>query len=529
MEVRKALIVAALAATLAVSSRAGGESFVDDDCDGIDDALEQFLAEKFAPVVYLEPGESNYPANVGWILQRSSLWYYEDCWPDINELVLTTVGSQERLIGPPWVHPDSWGLGHPERHCGDPPHHRRISTIAEDPDGEGSTGYSDQSTFVLPDIAEAYRIGSLDPREWVTYFHAYPTSERGVMIQYWHAFSYNDFTIGDHGGDWDATIHVQLDNNLDLKGAWFSRHRDDHPGTFKSVTELTLYQGTHILMAIDGGGHAAFASPQDWCDYNTGGSHMGTIVWGDNPDNPSQLHRVPGGLGFCDPRDSSDVAGGTVWKTWTSGDVRQAGSVEHAINPNPSRHGGLINMGEYNPCTSSTCQGTRQASTLLAGQFHPLNGQVFIRYSGRWGSIGIISSGPRGPVFQGFDGSTYTAWYNQASNMPLNPKLVLDEANGAILWYLEGEICDRRLGPLCSTKIPYLVSSTVTVPAGEILTVCPGITVRFVSGGKIKANGILNADGRTGTIKSVSNEEMTKGMKIASQFVLKNGGEFKIH
>src|SRR5260370_27598066 len=46
---------------------------VDNDHDGIDDALEQLLAELYAPVIYIEPGGSNYPVNVNWILQRGYL------------------------------------------------------------------------------------------------------------------------------------------------------------------------------------------------------------------------------------------------------------------------------------------------------------------------------------------------------------------------------------------------------------------------------------------------------------------------
>src|SRR5262245_2632654 len=51
----------------------------DDDHDGINEALEQKLAERFAPVIYIEPDESNYPVNVDWFLDRARLQYHEDC------------------------------------------------------------------------------------------------------------------------------------------------------------------------------------------------------------------------------------------------------------------------------------------------------------------------------------------------------------------------------------------------------------------------------------------------------------------
>lgn len=315
------------------------------------------------------------------------------------------------------------------RHCGDPPHHRRITTIARDPDGE-TTGYSDQTTFYLPDLEGDDRIGSLDPTDWVTYFHVYPSQYGGVMIQYWHTFAYNDFggVWDDHGGDWDASIQVELLHDLNLDGVWFSRHANDHPGIFFPATRVRLFEGTHPVIAIDGGGHAAYRSPGDWatCHCTVGSGitgPIGSIVWtrdSDPFDDPSSLRRVIhicGPLG-CDPFLGEDASGGTVWKTWTGGDVRQAGVVEHAIVQNPSPHGALLNMGEYNPCTPVTCQGTRQASTLLAGQFVPLNDQIWIQYEGRWGSIGHINSGPRGPVFQGFDNDVYTSWYNNGANSP---------------------------------------------------------------------------------------------------------------
>ena len=151
------------------------------------------------------------------------------------------LGTQENLIGEqPWTHGTSWGNGHPNAHCGqdDDLPHRQISTTAEDPDGKfeaggASTGYSDQQTFVLPDLADEDHVGSTDPRDWKTYFHAYPTSDGGAMVQYWHLFAYNALAvgaIGNHGGDWDASIQVQLGPDLKPQQIWFSRHSHDHPG-----------------------------------------------------------------------------------------------------------------------------------------------------------------------------------------------------------------------------------------------------------------------------------------------------------
>jgi hypothetical protein len=188
-------------------------------------------------------------------------------------------------------------------------------------------------------------------------------------------------------------------------------------------------------MTIDGGGHAAYASPDDFCNSQSlvGGTAVWPTGWWPNhpgtvdPTDPSNLRNIT-----CDPTGLEDNGlRGIVWETWDGGTVTSAGSLTNPLST-PSAHGGLVNLGEYNPCTPVTCNGSAQASKLLAGQFYPLNGQVFVRYEGRWGSLpngdfGFSATPPRGPVFQGFvdnhegNVSVYTAWYNQGADSPASP------------------------------------------------------------------------------------------------------------
>jgi len=427
---------------------------VDDDHDGIDDALEQLLAERYAPVIYIEPGESNYPVNVDWILQRGYLWYGEQgCTPDENERlpdISGTIGTQAQLLGPdgaagaPWIHPNSWGPNHHLTHCSSDDA-RPLATTEPMPEGFGDDQLWWIGNASGDDFNDSDRVGSLNPADWVTYFHAYPASDGGMIIQYWHTFAFNAFEgVDRHGGDWDASIQVRLGPDLQPIGVWFSRHNNDHPGDFRewpsqsSPPQLRLFGGTHPVITIDGGGHGAYSSPADWafCDCTTFSSvtgPVGNVVWtrdGDAFDDPTQLRKVnfaiveQGSPPVPVPVISlSAPSGGTVWKTWTDGDVLQAGPVDNAISPNPSPHGGLINVGEYNP--GSVC--CRQAAGLAEGQFYPLNDQIFIKYSGRWGTtnsgIGSLqaSDGPRGPVFQGFNGGIFRSWYNDASNFAADP------------------------------------------------------------------------------------------------------------
>jgi len=520
-----ALLAGAVAFGLAGAASVLAQPCVDADHDGLGDTLEQHLAETHAPVILLEPNESNYPCSVEWYLERAGLAFHEDCFPDEEEVLLGTVGAQAALIGPPWAHPDHFGPEHPERHCGDWPHHRRITTIEPDPEGEGETGFTDQMTFYLTSVADADRVGALDPRLWPTYFHAYPTADGGVMLQYWHVFTYNQFAgvFGSHDGDWDANLMVQLGPDLELVGAWYPRHTDEHPGPFFPLGSFPLYQGTHPVMSIDGGGHAAFATPEDWCAYNTGGSHMGTVVFGD-PDDPAGLRKVDGCFVFPIP---SDPVGGTVWKTWTSGDVRQVGEVEHAIGPNPSPHGGLINVGEYNPCTEATCRGMAQATSFLAGEFHPLNGQEFIRYSGRWGKTDITLKEPRGPVFQGPHDGVFTAWYNQGAQVPPYPLLLLGPGDDPHRG-LSGETYDGHGGPLAAGALDYLVCGDAVVPQDSELSVQAGASIGFLAGATFRASGLASVDGAGAAVRLAAAADGTRGAVVWSRLQLRNGGGIRL-
>lgn len=390
--------------------------FVDADKDGISDPIEQLLAERFAPIIFIHPDEPNYPVSVEWLLRRTRLRYFEDCGPDKLEDVpnASPVGSQENLLGLPWAHPDDWGAGHPTRHCGGAPEHRRITSIEPDPESFG-----DQTTFALRDVQGNDRLGSLDPADWVTYVHVYPNDTGGITLQYWHLFAYNSLeviVIGEHGGDWDGTVHVVLGPDLEPLRAVYPRHHEDKPGHVFDWGDLHLYKTTHPRVAIDAGGHGSFKDIQDRLAFVNARVPIagfpiqaGVVAWFDDPDNPGS------GAGR---RTGGNVTGrGTIWETWSGGRVRSIGDIGHpAIN---ATSGGLINVGEYDP-------GVGQAAGFLAGNHEPLplNNQRFIQYSGRWGDVGgTYNTGPRGPVFQGYDGANkrYTSWYFGASNDPAKP------------------------------------------------------------------------------------------------------------
>ena len=208
-------------------------SSVDGDRDGIPDILEQQLAEKFAPVLLFHPGEPNYPTNVNELLRQTSLDYHEQCAFGSRSI---HSNEDQRVVSSPLHQSDLLGHAREVPACSGNPAFARLVSDSNDPESPKYGGPQPNQMFYLTN--SAHEDGSLQDWNWVTYFHAYPTSDGGIMLQYWHLFAYNHFERGPpsifpfdrHGGDWDAEIQVQLDASLSVRAVWFSRHQHDAPG-----------------------------------------------------------------------------------------------------------------------------------------------------------------------------------------------------------------------------------------------------------------------------------------------------------
>ena len=260
------------------------------------------------------------------------------------------------------------------------------------------------------------------------------------MLQYWHLFSFNDYQHrfcfavckDQHGGDWDAQVQVQLNAELQPEGVWFSRHTADHPGNFVGAGAVHWLNQTHPIVTIDSGGHVAFASPEDFCadhQANIGPIHInpGDAVWADDA-SAANLHQIECNSNSPQAKQTWPLVGGTVWHTVSGGPVTQSTTwnTTPTVRLTGNVGGPLTLLGQYNPGTE-TC-GANCAGTA-SGVARPLNGQVFIQYSGFWGNPSLNGVGfpPRGPVFQGYLGSSdqYTSWYNQASSSFWQPSPAL--------------------------------------------------------------------------------------------------------
>jgi hypothetical protein len=218
---------------------------VDDDRDGIDDYVEQWLGERFAPIVYHGESERNFPASVDWFLSKTRMFTYDDaCEPDEKHEVPGPL-TQGRLTGRSF-----------RATC------QGTSTITSD----STRSRCKQATFFLSDLAKPDQAGLRNkPAEWVTYLHAYPNSLGGVTLQYWRFYAQDDDQrhliharvgpfemelIPGHGGDWEgAMVHL---NGLLLPA---SVDRLGH-ATIDAVA-VTWVQGQHPIIWSEEGGHTS--------------------------------------------------------------------------------------------------------------------------------------------------------------------------------------------------------------------------------------------------------------------------------
>ena len=213
----------------------------------------------------------------------------------------------------------------------------------------GTRSEGKHRTFYLHDVGDSSRVGSLDSRDWTTYHHTYLNNIGGVTIQYWRFYAYND-AINNHGGDWEG-IHLVLDANLQPARVGFLGHTSID---YKQPSELQ-WEGTHPRIYSEGGGHAS--RPIGSGIFAIGCYGEPSVI---DLNNPCTFIRQ---------------------ETWTNGQVRWCN------NP----HVGFCNNA-----------GTSAGPLLNVGaKIAPMNGQVFIQYSGIWGSPGLINqtSGYWGPAF----------------------------------------------------------------------------------------------------------------------------------
>jgi len=313
---------------------------VDNDGDGIDDGIENDLANTYAPVLYMPNlitrdqagsgvwGDWTWPANVEWYLPNVQMRFHHNNCPDhqiLNQgtITVSNVTTQRHQ-----------STGSFCLHSG--------TTYGSNGDGGWN---KDQTFFLQATNDDVTHPGVRDPSGWKVYTHVYRNNLGGYSIQYWFFYAYNDFISAyNHEADWEH-ITVQLDANQQKYSVTFAAHYS--PKTWPASQVLWYNNGTHPLVWVADGSHASYASEGE-CDsaYPEGTNES---CW----TNPDQR-----------------------WFTWSGGKGSDAGL----------QGGGLVNVGE------------------MPAQGRPMPGQEWLLYSGRWGEIGTEelvkdedTSGPRGP------------------------------------------------------------------------------------------------------------------------------------
>ena len=209
-------------------------TFGDQDRDGIDDGIEDWLAERFAPIVHHGDAETSFPVDVDWWLERTHLAAVDASVPRRARRIAAGPLRQDHLLG---------------------------HSIAAGPRGErifssGTRSRGKRSSFFLENVAPDARPGEKQrPGDWVTYVHSYANDSGGITLQYWRAYAWNDarFLLADvgHGGDWES-IAVHLDSRLQPSKVAFL----DHTGIVYETSRVQ-WSGTHPLVWSEEGGHSS--------------------------------------------------------------------------------------------------------------------------------------------------------------------------------------------------------------------------------------------------------------------------------
>jgi hypothetical protein len=180
---------------------------VDADLDGLDDGVEDRLAERFAPIVMHGESETAYPVSVEWFLAHTS-----------KETIGGEAAADARSV------------------C-------------------------KRSGAYYADVKKSDRIGERNnTNDWKTYVHVFHNTIGGVTIQYWRAYAWDQstFLVVDmgHGGDWEG-IAVHLNASLQPDSVGLLGHLDIERRPAREIG----WEGSHPKVWSEEGGHATRA---DW-------------------------------------------------------------------------------------------------------------------------------------------------------------------------------------------------------------------------------------------------------------------------
>jgi hypothetical protein len=275
----------------------------DHDADRIVDTYENHLLQRFAPRIWLNIQETSRPANVGWLLARSTLRFgHARCsddqilpFGDVTNANLTEQSHRSKhdlLHLPPWDACAHFGDPHP------------------------SDGYQGdiKSSFFLQFHDDDHK-GTATLRNWVVYGHVQPASGGRYVVQYWQLYAYDDsLASSNHEGDWEYSA-VVVDRDERPQQVVFFRH--GHSRTV-AVGDAEWIGDHHVTYSAKGS-HAQYRAHSN-----------GRCVSDSLADDTQGL------VDHCDR--------GTAWDSWTPtfGGIVNVGEKAHPLNDaNWLRYSGL--------------------------------------------------------------------------------------------------------------------------------------------------------------------------------------------
>jgi hypothetical protein len=234
----------------------------DSDYDGLSDSLEEYLMERFAPVVYLHPDEEYHPSDVEWYLDRVALVHGSEAAIVLEKGEVNAYTLISQVINS--KHPDNEATGS---------HGSGTLDIVQ------YSGYGNEvTTYRLRHAGSALAKGVTRmgceangkdlPVGSPCYVHVRPVVGYPEMIDitYWFFYPYQgDYPIspglncGSHEGDWEhITVRVG-DNGTTIHQVFFGRHTSSE-GQWMNPSEVTFIQGTHPVVYSARYSHASYAT-----------------------------------------------------------------------------------------------------------------------------------------------------------------------------------------------------------------------------------------------------------------------------
>ena len=207
----RTIVIIAVIASLCIPLSAGLSS----GAAPLGDAERQQLAEQYAPVLQYVKGETCYPVEVDYYLQRCSLFRVVD---DAAFLITETPTIPELAQ----LRTDDYFLNN------------RLGGVDDD------------------NIVQAYQ-QNLSQLGYTVYYHIESDGQM-TYVQYWMFYVFNPGSLNRHQGDWEM-VQVVLDGDLKPVATTFSQH---HSAVQAGWSDVIVQDGAHATVYVALGSHANY-------------------------------------------------------------------------------------------------------------------------------------------------------------------------------------------------------------------------------------------------------------------------------